>query len=941
MTLGAAGCTEEQKPNLCSGVTCSGHGECTDMDGKPFCQCDSPYKTSASGKECELACEDVACSAHGTCTEPEGQPQCVCAAGYVPTTDGKSCVKDGDPCAGIDCCDAGICKLDGQGQPYCECTGGTAPNDKNPLCCTTPCEVVDICTRPTAAMCKQDNDCCGFGVCKIDEDGDAYCECEYAYQMDQFDRTCCLRTGEPLESGQICSNGTDCKTNFCMMYGGEDTGYCSRRGCNTNSECKNHSGDGKAMCCEDFGGENYVCFKLGSGCNCGDSSGGCGASCACQSETACGQNFICLASSAAGLDDPNAYCSKQCNTEDDCNECDDPDDPKTTFRCEAIGGGQKYCQPQRDDGCTRSGDCRGTEVCAPFPNDDMTGLIGLCATLGDLPTGSACDTSSDPNNLPASERCAGFYCMSGHCSEICEFDSDCPEGMRCATMSFRMDDAGNVVAEVGMCLGFEGSLQDCGGYPDCPDGEFCGYYVNSNDELKKLCTTENCDLEAPDCSPPGTKGCGDDGAAPCWGDMCLLASDGTSFCSIACESSEHCPEGTVCICCLGLTDTHSIPICFPFEGSANPCTADHECPDGEICTYNQGVGGIESICKVRNDPGSPCGAECGQGLPPCYNDLCLTDGVDSWCSAVCEESADCPDGFMCGGLSFQGDPNIYGACSPAAGSGDPCGRDTDCPAGEACTYNQTPLGAIEAVCLQAHDPSGQLGDVCGEGQPRCYNDLCLSSGGGPSFCSAVCTHHADCPNGWLCGGLQFSGSDDVVGACIQADGTGANCQTDAGCTTAGEYCHLAAPPPNQPMEPICLTGTGGAPTDACDGQNPCRNDLCVDGACSAVCDTNAYCSQFAMDCVWLAVVTAYGPACKQPDATSPLCSLCAVDADCGGDSKCIESTAKPGEKYCGLPCPTGDECGSLAHPMGPFTCTDVGGAVNNCKPDGDTCNPSP
>ena len=609
----------------------------------------------------------------------------------------------------------------------------------------------------------------------------------------------------------------------------------------------------------------------------------------------------------------------------------------------AIGGGQKYCQPQREGSCTRSGDCQGTEVCVPFLSDDMTDLIGMCATLGDLPTGSDCDSNADPNNLPSEERCAGFYCHSDHCSEICEFDSDCPEGMRCATMNFRLDDAGINTAEIGMCLGFEGSLQECNGYPDCPDGELCGFYVNSNNELITLCTTENCDLEAPDCLPPGTPNCGDDGADPCWGTMCLITGDGSTFCSIMCEVNSDCTAGTICGGLMSVTETLSVPICMPFEGSAQPCTADNQCPDGEVCTYIQGAGGVESLCKIANDPGLPVGEDCGEGsTAPCYNDLCLTDGVDSWCSAVCLESADCPDGFMCGGLTFSGDPNVYGACAPAAGSGNPCGKDADCPAGEACTYNQTPLGDIEAVCLQAHDPGGQIGDECGGGQPRCYNDLCLTSGGTDSFCSAVCTNHADCPDGWLCGGLQFTGSDEVVGACIATGaGTGANCQTDEDCTTGGEYCNLAAPPPNQPMEPICLTGTGGAPTDACDGQNPCRNDLCIDSACSAVCDTNAYCAQFTMDCIWHAVGTAFGPACKQPDASSPLCSLCAQDTDCGGDSKCIESTAKPGEKYCGLPCPAGNECGSLVHPMGPFTCMDVGGTVDNCKPDGDTCDPNP
>jgi hypothetical protein len=836
-------CTEEQAPNPCNGVTCSGRGDCVNMGGKPFCRCVPPYKTSASGKECELACEDVTCAAHGSCVESDGKPLCICDAGYVATTDGKSCAKDGDPCVGVNCCGAGTCKVDGTGQPYCECTGGTAPNDKNPLCCTTPCEVVDVCMQPTAAMCKEENDCCGFGECMIDQDGDAYCECQYAYRMDQYDRTCCVRTGEPLESGQVCSGGTDCKTNFCLIYSGDETGYCSKRDCATNSECRNFSDDGNAMCCEDFGGENFVCFKLGSGCNCGDSSGGCGASCACQSESACGANFVCLASSAAGLDDPNAYCSMQCNTHEDCNQCEDPENPGTTFSCDAIGGGQKYCQPQRDEGCTRSGDCTGTEVCVPFPSDDMTDLIGMCATLGELETGAECDGNADPNNLPSSERCAGFYCLNSHCSEICEFDADCPEGMRCGTIGFRMDEEGINVAYVGMCMWFGGSMAPCAGFSDCPAGEICNFYVNSSDEVVTLCVTENCERGSEGCSPPGTAACGDEGADPCWGDLCLVYTTGESFCSLVCGNNEDCTTGTICGGLLGVTDDLTVPICVEFAGSAEPCMADADCPDGEACSFISGMEGFEAICMTPNDPGLPVGTECEGSQIPCYNDLCVGSDQTGWfCSSVCMEAADCPTGYYCG-LVNLGDNKTWGACVPSEdGSADFCAKNADCPPGEACFYNETPFGFLEAFCLQAHTPGAAPGEACGGGT-RCANDLCMA-----------------------------------------------------------------------------------------------------DSTCSAVCDSNAVCTTYSRDCVWTnrfpnVATNLYGPACIAPDASTPLCTLCITDADCGGDSKCIESAANAGEKYCGLPCPNGDECGGLAHPMGPFSCTDVGGTVNNCKPNGDTCAP--
>jgi hypothetical protein len=89
-----------------------------------------------------------------------------------------------------------------------------------------------------------------------------------------------------------------------------------------------------------------------------------------------------------------------------------------------------------------------------------------------------------------------------------------------------------------------------------------------------------------------------------------------------------------------------------------------------------------------------------------------------------------------------------------------------------------------------------------------------------------------------------------------------------------------------------------------------------------------------MECVYIGLgEDYYGTACVQPGATSPLCSICDADGDCG-TAKCIASVAVPGEKYCGFVCTQGGtEC-----PTG-STCTDLGAGVWNCKPDGDTCRP--
>ena len=784
--------------------------------------------------------------------------------------------------------------------------------------------------------------CSDHGTCVLTE-GKAACNCDNGYEAQGLT---CVQSSTCLELGEECTDSSQCCESWCLKYTGQDKGYCTKRDCQGNDSCVNHGTDSAEMCCVDVGGEYFICMKIAEGYTCGDGTGMCGSSCAGQMDSACDSSQACL---STGADDPNAVCAHECATDNECADCSDPNDENKVFSCQAISGGVTYCLVDNSTGCESSFDCEDPDVCVAWPSDDQQSLEGKCANLGDLPAGATCDDNADPNNLPAEERCSDFYCINGHCSEVCALENDCPENMVCGTINFQMDNNGTI-ASIGMCMWMEGSGDTCDGNDDCPDGEICDYYLPPDGSVNKVCATERCDPADDGCAGPGDA-CGT-GLDECYTGLCLVSQGSADgWCSALCNAHADCPSGMVCGL-LGVSETETTGACVPFDGSAQACGGDGDCPDGEACNYVASpAAGVESLCATMIcDPAdencSFIGDPCGQGENPCYNDLCLTDGTNSWCGAVCETSEDCPDGYLCGGLQFQGDPGVYGACAPASGSGDPCDGDADCTTeGEVCEYNQSPNGDIESLCLeQSCDPTGDncggVGDDCGQDMPPCYNDLCLTNGTN-SWCSAPCVVHEDCPAGWLCGGLQFSGSDSVVGACVEAEGSGTPCANEDDCSEATEACQFVAPP-NQPIESLCLTGVadGAAPGETCDQNTPCFNDLCLTaGYCSAVCTTNVDCSGYlvdsvAMECVLIGMGNdQYAKACVGAGDTSPLCSFCTTSDECTGDAKCKASDTNAGEMYCTLPCPNGDEC-----PNG-STCTDIGSGDMQCVPNGDTCMP--
>jgi len=124
-----------------------------------------------------------------------------------------------------------------------------------------------------------------------------------------------------------------------------------------------------------------------------------------------------------------------------------------------------------------------------------------------------------------------------------------------------MGPSGNDTASVDLCRWTPGSGGTCRGDADCPPHETCQYCVKEGQQVDKFCMSENCDLGQPGCDPPGTIGCGDDGAPSCWGNLCLSTLN-NSFCSSLCEGSSDCPAGMSCGG-LRVSDTQTTGACIP------------------------------------------------------------------------------------------------------------------------------------------------------------------------------------------------------------------------------------------------------------------------------------------------------------------------------------------------------------------------------------------
>ena len=132
------------------------------------------------------------------------------------------------------------------------------------------------------------------------------------------------------------------------------------------------------------------------------------------------------------------------------------------------------------------------------------------------------------------------------------------------------------------------------------------------------------------------------------------------------------------------------------------------------------------------------------------------DTDTGYCSGLCDDNTDCPDGFSCGIVNFgiSADPGSAPAmlCQRLSGSEDDCRTDADCGENEACSFttdgdleNGRPVEPliVTGKCFEKPENAVGAGEECGDENPCGVENFCLRAGG--QVCATACTQALTVP----------------------------------------------------------------------------------------------------------------------------------------------------------------------------------------------------
>lgn len=205
-----------------------------------------------------------------------------------------------------------------------------------------------------------------------------------------------------------------------------------------------------------------------------------------------------------------------------------------------------------------------------------------------------------------------------------------------------------------------------------------------------------------------------------------------------------------------------------------------------------------SLSESAPEPGDGEFLDACQGNADCESLLCLSDGVNGFCSMRCEVDADCPSSFICEQAYFTNTGASVQVCMPVAAEGGSCLEDRHCGTGfcfqddspycaTSCTFD-TDCGPGRA-CRQTTDSESRVVQLCVDLTPvggaceqsnECVNPnwaICLSWWP-DGYCASQCDYDADCPTGSACLKPRES---MYFGLCFDTCTTGADCREGYEC----------------------------------------------------------------------------------------------------------------------------------------------------------------
>ncbi len=283
---------------------------------------------------------------------------------------------------------------------------------------------------------------------------------------------------------------------------------------------------------------------------------------------------------------------------------------------------------------------------------------------------------------------------SKFCGKACGTSTDCPRGAACVDKNGVKQcwpDKSPVPGVAASCKNFQGctpdSLRTCNDSPDCMDTaqrcdpasgkciaivQVCPFGTTCDPRVK-ICVAD-CAIDA-DCGDPKLR-CTNRICEPvgeCTGDaMCpankvcaVPAGATTGQCVPFCQADTDCPVGEACLkvnekyrCGPGCTTSSNCPLnqrCNPtlkqcegpLVGATRVCQATPVCNSCELCDLTK----YECASAKTGPSAYPYCQQCSSPTE-CAGGTCVTlDDAKNYCAKFCTSGVECPQGFICLGLT--------------------------------------------------------------------------------------------------------------------------------------------------------------------------------------------------------------------------------------------------------------------------------------------------